>query len=49
MSYYGTDQLSIPDGQTLSFFLDNEEIRITDLNSDKYKVITSSRINEGVM
>ena len=29
VSYYGTEQLSIPDGQTLSFFLDNEEIKLS--------------------
>ena len=29
VSYYGTQQLSIPDGQTLSFFLDNEEIKLS--------------------
>ena len=26
VSYYGNEQLAIPDGQTLSFLLDNEEI-----------------------
>ncbi len=29
VSYYGTQQLSIPDGQTLSFFLDNEKIKLS--------------------
>tara|TARA_Y100001970_G_C14101233_1_gene785591 strand:- start:108 stop:584 length:477 start_codon:yes stop_codon:yes gene_type:complete len=29
VSYYGTKQLSIPDGQTLSFYLDNEEIKLS--------------------
>tara|TARA_B100000579_G_C22302719_1_gene607896 strand:- start:10 stop:585 length:576 start_codon:yes stop_codon:yes gene_type:complete len=29
VSYYGTEQLSIPDGQTLSFFLGNEEIKLS--------------------
>ena len=29
VSYYGTQQLSIPNGQTLSFFLDNEEIKLS--------------------
>lgn len=29
VSYYGTEQLSIPDGQTLSFSLGNEEIRLS--------------------
>ena len=29
VSYYGTEQLSIPDGQTLSFSLDNEEIKLS--------------------
>ena len=31
VSYYGTEQLSIPDGQTLSFFLDNEAVSYTHL------------------
>ena len=29
VSDYGTQQLSIPNGQTLSFFLDNEEIKLS--------------------
>tara|TARA_B100001146_G_scaffold194146_1_gene181105 strand:- start:637 stop:1143 length:507 start_codon:yes stop_codon:yes gene_type:complete len=29
VSYYGTEQLSIPDGQTLSFSLGNEEIKLS--------------------
>ena len=29
VSYYGNEQLAIPDGQTLSFFLDNEEIKLS--------------------
>ena len=29
VSYYGTEQLSIPNGQTLSFFLDDEEIKLS--------------------
>ena len=29
VSYYGTEQLSIPDGQTLSFILDDEEIKLS--------------------
>ena len=29
VSYYGTQQLSIPNGQTLSFFLENEEIKLS--------------------
>ena len=29
VSYYGTQQLSIPNGQMLSFFLDNEEIKLS--------------------
>ena len=29
VSYYGSEQLSIPDGQTLSFFLGNEEIKLS--------------------
>ena len=29
VSYYGTEQLSIPDGQTLSFILDEEEIKLS--------------------
>ena len=29
VSYYGTEQLSIPDGQTLSFFVDGEEIKLS--------------------
>ena len=29
VSYYGTEQLSIPDGQTLSFSSDNEEIKLS--------------------
>ena len=29
VSYYGTQQLSIPNGQTLSFSLDNEEIKLS--------------------
>ena len=29
VSYYGTEQLSIPDGQTLSFTLDDEEIKLS--------------------
>jgi len=29
VSYYGSQQLAIPDGQTLSFFLDNEEIKLS--------------------
>ena len=28
VSYYGTEQLSIPDGQTLSFFVNGEEIKV---------------------
>ena len=29
VSYYGTEQLSIPDGQTLSFFVNGEEIKLS--------------------
>jgi len=29
VSYYGTEQLSIPDGQTLSFFVNSEEIKLS--------------------
>lgn len=29
VSYYGTEQLLIPDGQTLSFFVNNEEIKMS--------------------
>ena len=29
VSYYGNQQLAIPDGQTLSFLLDNEEIKLS--------------------
>ena len=29
VSYFGTEQLSIPDGQTLSFILDDEEIKLS--------------------
>ena len=29
VSYYGTEQLSIPDGQTLSFFVNDEEIKLS--------------------
>ena len=29
VSYYGNEQLAIPDGQTLSFLLDNEEIKLS--------------------
>ena len=29
VSYYGTEQLSIPDGQTLSFFVEGEEIKLS--------------------
>ena len=40
VSYYGTEQLSIPDGQTLSFSSDNEEIKL----SSKRK---SNRLKKG--
>ena len=29
VSYYGPEQLSIPDGQTLSFFVNGEEIKLS--------------------
>jgi len=40
VSYYGTDEISIPNGQTLSFFLNDEEIKL----SSKHE---SSRLKKG--
>ena len=46
VSYYGTEQLSIPDGQTLSFKLDNEEIKLKVENKKNTKVIIVAKFGK---